>query len=117
VYLLSAKATNLGGTSAASPMVIVMVDSTAPDPPAFVSPAAGSSVAGSFTISGTAEDGSTVELFEDGASRGTIAVVGGNWSRQMSLVAPGYHSYTARAIDFAGNVSAFSATYTIRVTG
>ena len=68
-YLLTAKASNLGGTSAASGALVLFVDATPPNPPVFVAPAAGSSVGTTFTISGTAEAGTTLELFEDGVSQ------------------------------------------------
>jgi hypothetical protein len=80
-------------------------------------PAAGSSQAASFTITGTGDSGTTVELFEDGGSRGTVAVSSGAWSRQMSGVTKGSRSYTARATDIAGNVSALSTARVIAVTG
>jgi hypothetical protein len=116
-HLFTAKASNLGGTSPSSAMRVVSVDTLAPMIPAITSPAAGSSLPASFTITGTAESGSTVELFEDGSSRGTVAVVGGTWSRAMSSVSKGTRNYTARATDIAGNVSASSAARTVTVTG
>jgi hypothetical protein len=94
---------------------VIQVDSTAPAAPVFTSPAAGSSVPSSFTISGTVESGTTVEVFENGSSRGTTAGSDGTWSRTLYNVPSGLRSYTARAIDFAGNVSAMSETRTVAV--
>jgi hypothetical protein len=115
-HLYTARASNIGGTSPASSALVLRVDKTPPPAPAVTSPAAGSTVSGaSFTLSGTAESGTTIELFEDGVSRGTIAAISGAWSRPMSGVTAGNHSYTARATDLAGNVSALSGAYTLHV--
>jgi hypothetical protein len=116
-HLLTAKARNMGGTSAASAMRVVSVDTTAPAVPGFTAPAAGSSQPTTFTLTGTGESGSTVELFENGSSRGTIAVSNGRWSRTMTGVNRGTRNYTARATDIAGNVSALSSARTVNVTG
>jgi hypothetical protein len=113
--LFTATATTMGGTSGASPIRVVQVDTHAPAPPVFSSPAEGASVASSFTIIGTAESGVTIELFEDGSSRGTIAATGGSFSRAMSGVTAGSRTYTARATDFAGNVSTLSLPRTVKV--
>jgi hypothetical protein len=114
-HVISAKASNLGGTSPASAIRVIQVDTRAPASPVFASPAAGSTVAATFTLSGTAESGTTLELFEDGVSRGTIAAVGGTWSRQMSGVGSATHNYTARTTDIAGNTSPLSSAWTVRV--
>jgi large repetitive protein len=111
-YVVFARASNLGGTSPASGNRVVQVDSTPPPPPVIAAPVvAGTTV----TVSGTAESGTTVELFEDGSSRGTVATSGGRWSRSLSGVGTGTRSYTARAVDFAGNVSTLSAPAAVLV--
>ena len=93
------------------------VDTIAPAAPVIESPAEGStSNTGGFTLSGTAEAGASVEFFEGLASRGTTnATAGGSWSKALTGVADGSHSYTARATDAAGNVSAASSSRTIVV--
>jgi hypothetical protein len=96
-------------------MRIVQVDTRAPAAPVITAPAANSTTGTAFTLSGTAEAGTTVELFEDGVSRGTISAGGGTWSRASSGVTTGAHTYSARATDFAGNVSALSPAHTLRV--
>ena len=113
--LFTATATSMGGTSAESPIRVVQVDTHAPAAPVITSPAEGASVPNQFTLSGTAEAGSTVELFENGQSRGTMAATGGQWSRDISGGAAGTRVYTVRATDMAGNVSATSAGRTVRV--
>lgn len=68
----------------------------------------------SLTFSGTAETGSTVELFDGVSSLGTITATGGNWSFDVSLTA-GIHSLTAIATDAAGNVSDASSALSITI--
>jgi hypothetical protein len=115
-HLFTAKASNAAGTSPASSIRVVSVDTIAPTTPTITAPAAASTVGSSFTLTGTAEPGTTVEVFEDGSSRGTLAVSGnGTWSRSFSSVTTGNRSYTARSTDIAGNVSGLSATRTFRV--
>ena len=93
------------------------IDTTAPAAPLIVSPAEGSTNnTGSFTLSGTAEASSTVEIFEGAASRGTTSATGlGNWAKALVSVPDGSHTYTARATDAAGNVSGPSNVRTIVV--
>ncbi|MFN7719220.1 MAG: beta strand repeat-containing protein, partial [Sphingomonadaceae bacterium] len=69
----------------------------------------------SVTITGTAEVGSTVELFDGTTSRGTKTVSAtGAFSFTVTLDA-GAHSITAKATDAAGKVSAASAALTVTV--
>lgn len=68
-----------------------------------------------FTLIGTAETGSTVEVFENGSSRGTVAAGNGAWSKLFSGVASGTRTFTAQAIDFAGNRSAVSVGASVRI--
>jgi hypothetical protein len=115
-HLISAKATNLKGTSAASAMRVIQIDTKAPTPPVFTAPASGSSVASTFTLRGTVEAGTTIEVFENGVSRGTTAASwDGTWSRETSGVSSGSRTYTAKATDLAGNVSTLSAGWTLQV--
>ena len=93
------------------------VDTIAPAAPVIENPAEGSTNnTGNFTLSGSAEAGATVEIFEGLASRGTTtAGAGGSWSKALTGVVDGSHSYTARATDAAGNPSAASNSRTIVV--
>jgi large repetitive protein len=93
------------------------VDLTAPAPPVITSPADGSTMgSANVTVSGTAEPGSIVTVFEGATPRGTTtANGGGSWSRGLTGVADGAHTYTAKATDPAGNVSAASNAITIVV--
>ena len=70
---------------------------------------------GNVTIAGTAEAGSTVELFDGATSKGTTTATGGTWSIALTGVADGVHAYTAKATDAAPNTSGASNVRTITV--
>jgi hypothetical protein len=72
---------------------------------------------GSFSVSGTAGAGSTVELFEGFTSKGTTTAdsSSGAWSIDLSGVSDGAHTYTAKAKDAEGNTSPVSNSVTVRV--
>jgi hypothetical protein len=114
---ITATATDAAGNeSPASGPVSVKVDTTVPAAPSIVSPAEGSSVSGSFTVSGTAEANSTVELSESAALKGTATANDvGDWSIELTGVTEGSHSYRAKAIDGAGNASGESNPRTVIV--
>lgn len=117
---ITATATDAAGNvGAASAVLTVTVDSTAPDAPGALDLDASDDDGASdsdnvtdrtdgLTISGTAEAGSTVELFDGETSLGTVvADAEGNFSLDVDLAA-GERSITARATDAAGNVSELS---------
>jgi hypothetical protein len=93
------------------------LDVTAPAAPAIALPAEGSTLnTRSFSVSGTAEVNSTVELFEGTDSRGTDKTdLSGRWSIDLTGVTEGSHTYTAKAKDAAGNISAASNARTVKV--
>ncbi len=69
-----------------------------------------------LALSGTAEAGSTVGIFEGTALKGTAtANSSGAWARTLSGVADGRHAYAAKATDQAKNTSAASAPRTVTV--
>jgi Bacterial Ig-like domain len=72
---------------------------------------------GSFSVSGSAGAGSTVELFEGTTSKGTSTAdsSSGAWSIDLSGVSDGTHTYTAKAKDAEGNISSASNSVTVRV--
>jgi hypothetical protein len=110
-HIYKATATDAAGNaSVESEPRTVKVDATAPSVPIITSPAEGSMFnVRSFTVSGTAEANSTVELFEGSVSRGTAqANASGQWGINLTNVSDGSHSYKATATDAAGNVSAES---------
>ena len=78
----------------------VRVDSTAPAKPSLNASVSGSTV----TLSGAATgDTVSVELFDNEVSIGFAELIGGQYTKVLSGVAPGQHVYTAGARDAAGN--------------
>ena len=103
-------------TSATSNTVDVLVDTAAPGAPAITSPADDTVTNNNdVTVSGTAEAGSSVELFDGATSLGTTTATGGSWSFTLTDVADGPHAYTATATDAAANTSATSNTVDVLV--
>lgn len=94
-----------------------IADTVPPDPPVILDPPEGTyDTDGKFTVAGTAEPGSMVDLFESEISRGTVrAGDAGAWSMELTGVADGTHSYTAKATDVAGNTSEVSGVRTLTV--
>ena len=93
------------------------VESTTPAAPVITSPADNSyNTTGNITVSGTAEPGNTVELFDGAASVGVVTTnASGDWSKELSGVAEGSHTYTAKATDAAGNTSDASNAHAVSV--
>jgi len=120
-HSLTAVATDAAGNaSQPSAEMAATVDLTAPDAPGF--DAFGSAINDTTpSLSGTAEAGSTVEVFDGTASLGTVqANEDGVWT--LALTAPldeGDHSLTAVATDAAGNASEASAelAFAVDLTG
>ena len=97
-------------------VVINPADTTPPDAPVITTPAAdGYDLDGDLTLAGSAEAGSSVELFDGATSRGTTTATGGTWTISLTDVADGVHVYTAKATDAAPNTSPASAARTITV--
>ena len=93
-------------------------DSQAPPPPSITSPQNNSyDTDGSFSVSGSAEAATTVELFEGTTSKGTTKAdsSSGAWSIALSGASEGAHTYTAKATDAAGNTSSVSNSVTVKV--
>ncbi|MFT2107758.1 BapA/Bap/LapF family large adhesin [Enterobacter nematophilus] len=68
------------------------------------------------TLSGTAEAGSTVKIFDNGVQIGSVTATGGSWSFTPSpALGNGPHTLTFTATDTAGNASAPTAGFTINV--
>jgi len=107
-----------GNTSLSSNTNAFTVDTLAPAAPVVLAPADGSVTSDNTpTYSGTAEAGSTVNIFVDGASVGTTtANAAGAWSfTPTTALADGQHTVRATATDAAGNTSANSNTNTFTV--
>jgi hypothetical protein len=92
------------------------VDTVAPAAPTITSPADNSSsTQASINISGTAEAGATVQLFDGTSALTTTTASGaGTWSTTATL-ADGQHTLTAKAVDAAGNTSDASAAVHVTV--
>ena len=92
------------------------VDTIVPAAPAITSPQENGFVGASFTLSGTTEPNATVEVFEGTTSKGTTNANGsGVWSKALSGVSEGTHTYTAKATDAADNTSSASNTRSLTV--
>jgi hypothetical protein len=67
------------------------------------------------TLTGTAEAGSTVTVYDGATLLGTAVATGGNWSYTTGVLAGGSHTFTASATDTAGNVSALSSGLAVTI--
>lgn len=126
-HAFAARAVDLAGNiSAASGSFAIVVDSTAPAPPTVssISNDTGASTSDHVTsdqtlvISGTAEAGSTMTVYRNGASIGTVSADNsGAWSFDSTgtLLSAGTHTFTASAVDQAGNAGGPSAAFLVVV--
>jgi len=95
-----------GVTGKASTALDVTVDTVAPNAPVLLSDPTTHNHA---TVSGTAEAGSLVKLYEGTTLLGTATVASnGDWSVTTPNLKHGSHTFTATATDAAGNTSALS---------
>ncbi|MCU6192594.1 BapA/Bap/LapF family large adhesin [Enterobacter sichuanensis] len=68
------------------------------------------------TLTGTAEAGATVKIFDNGVQIGSVTATGGAWSfTPTTPLANGQHSLTFTATDAAGNASTPTTGYVINV--
>ncbi|MCE9650505.1 MAG: hypothetical protein K8R18_12860 [Parvibaculum sp.] len=111
-----------GNTGAASVALAVAIDTGLPDAPAITGFAGDSGVAGdgitsdtTLTLSGTAEDGATVTIFDGTTELGTAIATGGAWSFDTATLDDGAHSFTATATDAAGNTGTASSVFSVTV--
>ena len=115
----NAASLSLSGLTQSGPQI----DTTAPATPRISSfTPDGGTAAGGFTsahvltLTGTAQANSTVEVFDGSAELGTTTANGnGVWSYTTPTLSNGSQSFTAKAIDAAGNLSAASAPLTVTV--
>ncbi len=105
--------------AASNPAVVASItgvtyDTTAPAAPVVTTPASNASGEGaSLSITGTAEAGSQVEVYEGAALLGSATATGGNYTVAVSSLAFAVHNFTLKARDAAGNESGNTAlTYT-----
>ena len=119
----TATATNAGGTSQISVPVTVTLDTVAPDAPVISGYSADTGTTGDgitsdtiLTLTGTAEAGATIEIFDGDTSIGTtVADATGIWSFTTGELDDSVHEFTAIATDVAGNASPASGTFAVEV--
>ena len=112
-----------GNVSAASAPLNVTVDTVKPDAPILLSITPDSNVVGDgitnvnqITLNGAAAPGGTVQIFEGGNQIGTaVANSSGLWSFATATLADGNHTFTAKAIDTAGNLSVASGALNVTI--
>src|SRR6185503_8880578 len=111
-HSLTATATDAAGNvSGTSATLSVTVDTAAPPPPTITAYTPDTGVAGDgvtsvniINISGAAEAGSTVKVYDGTTLLGTATANGtGAWSFKTPALADGTHSISATATDAAGN--------------
>lgn len=114
-HVLTATATGTAGTSAASSALTVTVDTAAPKAPVIASSAPASNNA--YLLKGTAEANSSLEVFDGATQIGTVTTNStGAWSFTTATLANGNHSFTAKAMDVAGNTSVASAAVPVTIS-
>ncbi|MFN5330337.1 MAG: Ig-like domain-containing protein, partial [Planctomycetota bacterium] len=112
-----------GNTSPISGPAAFIVDTTPPAAPAIVSVGTDTGAQGdgitadnTLTVTGTAEPGSVVTLYDNGQPIGTaIADANGNYTITTNPLADGPHNLTSTATDASGNESPASAPATITI--
>jgi len=118
-HKFSATATTSAGTSPASTALAVVVDKVAPVAPTISVSTSAAALAASHVaqLTGTAEAGSTVKVF-DGTTQIGTATAGSNgaWSLTTGNLATGNHSFTAKATDAAGNTGTASAAAAVTIS-
>ncbi|OAF19403.1 DUF5801 repeats-in-toxin domain-containing protein [Bradyrhizobium neotropicale] len=112
---------NVGNTAAHN----VTVDGTAPGAPSTPDMTAATDSGSSNTdnvtndqtptFTGTAEAGSTVNIYSDGNLVGTGVATGGTYTITTSSLSDGQHTITAKATDAAGNQSSASGGLTVTI--
>ncbi len=123
-YSFTAKAKDASGNvSAASSTLAVTIDGTAPNTPTInlvTASDTGSSTTDNVTsdrtptLDGTAEAGSTVEVYRGASLLNTVtAAADGKWTATTAELVDGTHVLTAKAIDTAGNISVASLELTV----
>jgi Ca2+-binding RTX toxin-like protein len=123
-HSITATATDSGGNvGAASAALSFKVDTIAPTAPTALSD---SSITGGYinstgntsssALTGTAEAGSTVTVYDGTTKLGTTtANASGAFSFTLGALSDGSHSLTAAATDAAGNIGAASSTLSFKV--
>jgi len=108
-------ASGLRFDAAVAPEASPPLDAAPPPPPTIKTPVDSSyHPSGAVAVGGTAEAGSTVQLYEGTTAKGRAKAAGdGRFSIALSGAPEGRHTYTVKATDAAGNTSAASAPLTV----
>ena len=125
-HAITATATDVAGnTSASSSSLSITIDTTAPAAPSTPDLTAASDTGSSSTdnitndttptVSGTAEAGATVTVYDGGTAVGTGTATGGAWTITTSRPGAGTSPITAKATDVAGNTSVASGALSITI--
>src|SRR6185295_6591816 len=112
-----------GNTGVASSALNVTIDTTAPTIPTITSFSTDSGVVGdgitndnALTLTGTAEAGSTVKVYDGATLLGSALASGtGAWSYTTAVLPNGGHSLTATATDAAGNTGVASSALNVTI--
>ena len=123
-HAFTASTTDTSGKAVTSTALNVTVDTTAPAAPKITafSPDTdtvgdGITSANRITLTGTAEAGSTVKIFDGTAQIGVAtANTTGSWSYQTAQLATGKHVFTATSSDVAGNTSVASSQTSVTIS-
>lgn len=123
-YRLRVITTDNASNTFTSATVTVTLDPTPPAAPStpILAPASDGGVQGDNrtndatpTMTGTAEVGSTVRLYDGVTQVGTVVATGGTWSITASTLGTGAHTITATATDTAGNISVSSGSVVVTI--
>jgi hypothetical protein len=120
-HTLKVRAFDLGDNQSNEATRTWTLDSVAPEKPIVTTPATNNPTTvladSTPTISGTAEPGSSVEIFRGATSIGTVNADGltGTWSITSGVLADGSYTVSARATDAAANTSPASDDVTFEV--
>ena len=112
-----------GNVSATSAVLAITVDTVAPVAPTITSFSTDSGVVGdgitndnALTLTGTAEAGSTVKVYDGATLLGSALASGtGAWSYTTAVLPNGGHSLTATATDAAGNTGVASSALNVTI--
>ncbi len=118
IYTFAFDATDAASNAAVTASITgVKYDTSAPATPVVTTPVNNASGEGSsLAISGTAEAGSRVEVYEAATLLGSATATGGNFSVTVAGLSFALHNFTLKAIDAAGNESGTTAlAYTAQV--
>jgi hypothetical protein len=118
-HKFSATATNSAGTSPASVGRTVVVDTAPPVAPTVAVATSAAALAASHVavLTGNAEANSTVKVYDGTTQIGTApAGSNGAWTFTTGNLATGNHSFTAKAMDAAGNTGNASSSVPVTIS-